>query len=521
MLRDVLEEIARAHGAARRRESGRAAEDLLAWGRRYLPEHFTRPSSLMHRWLAARLAEMDRTRGIKVNLLGPRGGAKSTVATLAYPLRAAVEGREPYIWIVSDTRHQACAHLENLKSELVDNPRLAADYAHAAGRGPVWRSGSIVLRSGVTIDAFGTGQRIRGRRRRANRPTLIVCDDLENDSHSRSALARERSREWFHGTLLKAGTRRTNVINLATALHRDALAMRLHQTPGWTSKIFRAIQRWPDAMSLWQAWETTYTDLANRGYREAARRFYDEHRAQMDAGAVLLWPEEDDLYTLMCLRAESGRAAFEREKQNSPISPELCEWPESYFDEGVWFEGWPERLAAKVLALDPSKGSDARRGDYSAFVKLGVDRQGLLYVEAELARRSTPQIVAAGVELCRHFRPDAFGVEANQFQDLLGGAFEAEFLRQGLLGLRPWLLNNQVNKLVRIRRLGPYLAGRRVRFKSGSAGTRLLVDQLQEFPLADHDDGPDAMEMAVRLAAELLRGRANGDGLGKRLMIEV
>ena len=103
----------------------------------------------------------------------------------------------------------------------------------------------IVLRNGVTIEAFGTGQRIRGRRRRQHRPTLIVCDDLQNDGHTRSALQREHSRNWFHGTLMKAGTARTNVVNLATALHREALAMELHRTPGWTSRLFKSIVRWP------------------------------------------------------------------------------------------------------------------------------------------------------------------------------------------------------------------------------------------------------------------------------------
>ena len=36
--------------------------------------------------------------------------AKSTVATLCYVLRAALEGWEPYIWIVSDTSDQAARH---------------------------------------------------------------------------------------------------------------------------------------------------------------------------------------------------------------------------------------------------------------------------------------------------------------------------------------------------------------------------------------------------------------------------
>jgi predicted phage terminase large subunit-like protein len=63
-----------------------------------------------------------------------------------------------------------------------------------------------------------------------------------------------------------------------------------------------------------------------------------------------------------------------------------------------------------------------------------------------------------------------------------------------------------VNKLVRIRGLTPYLARGRIRFKGGSAGTQLLVEQLRDFPLADHDDGPDALEMAIQMASELLSG---------------
>ncbi len=521
VLKESCREFARRHGQARRLAAARVGPSkFLTWARRHLPQHFAKPPSRMHVWLASRLDAMAQTRGVKLNVLGPRGGAKSTLVTLAYVLRAAVEGWEPYVWIVSDTKPQAHAHLENLKTELADNAQLAAEYPAAAGRGPVWRGGAVQLNNGVRVEAFGTGQRIRGRRHRENRPTLIVCDDLENDGHIVSALQREHSRTWFHGTLLKAGTPRTNVVNLATALHREALAVQLHRTPGWTSRIFQAVVRWPDAMSLWEQWEGLYAAPENPDARRNARSFYEEHRDEMDAGAVVLWPEHEDLYTLMCMRAESGRGAFEREKQNSPIQPELCEWPESCFDETIWFTDWPADLVVKTLALDPSKGSDARRGDYSAYVLLGMDRRGVLYLEADLARRPTPQMVADGVELYRRFRPDAFGVEANQFQELLGSEFEAEFHRQGILGARPWLVDNRVNKQVRIRRLGPYLASRRLRFKAGSPSTSLLVEQLRTFPVGDHDDAPDAAEMALRLAAELLQQRTPSDGLGNRLRLE-
>ncbi len=512
--------LSRIAAALRRHESKHGSRELglLEWGREYLPRHFELPPSLLHRWIARQTKKMDQERGRRVNVIGPRGGAKSTVGTLAFVLRCAVQGTEPYIWIVSHTLHQARLHLDNVKMELLENRLLARDYPHASGKGREWLVQRIVLRNSVAIEAIGTGQSIRGRRHRAHRPTLIVCDDLETDDHAFSATRREMSREWFQGTLLKAGGPRTNVLHLATALHRDALALALHRAPGWHSAKFPAIRKWPRRLDLWQEWEACYRESGATTAREEAAAFFARHRTEMLEGAKALWPEYEDLYKLMCQRAEEGHLSFEREKQANPINPDLCEFPAEYFSEDLWFDAWPGDLQLKTMALDPSKGASGRRGDYSAFVLLGIDAHGLLYVEADQLRQPLAAIVDRGVELFCRFRPDAFAVEANQFQELLNDEFARAFQRSGVLGVRPWAIENHVAKGVRIRRLGPYLASRRLRFKAGSPGTRLLVEQLQDFPLGDHDDGPDALEMALRLAVEYTHDDAWDDGLGNRLL---
>jgi predicted phage terminase large subunit-like protein len=211
------------------------------------------------------------------------------------------------------------------------------------------------------------------------------------------------------------------------------------------------------------------------------------------------------LLDLMKLRATIGNAAFASEKQGNPINPEACEWPAEYFGgPGFWFDTWPEQITIKVLALDPSKGKDANHGDYSAFIKLGITPKQVMYVEADLQRRPTPQIVADGVELVKQFRPDGFAIEINQYQELLSAEFLNEGQRQNV-HLPIFGLDNMVNKQVRIR-LGPYLSQRKLRFKSRSPGTALLVEQMKDFPVGDHDDGPDALEMALRLIIELWNG---------------
>lgn len=522
----VVRLLRRIYRRARRKQAGTRRrhvddEPLLEWARVMLAEHFRLAPSAMHLWLADELDAMRLQRGTKLNLIGPRGSAKSTVATLAYVLRCAVEAAEPYVWIVSDTRHQACAHLENIKSELVENAMLAQRYPGSVGVGPVWRAGTIVLANRVMVEAFGTGQKLRGRRRRAHRPTLVVCDDLQNDAHVHSRLRREHCREWFHGALMQAGTPRTNFVHLATALHREGLALELDRTPGWQSRTFRAVERWPENEALWEAWRRIYCDAQRGDARDAARAFFEAHRAAMEAGAQVLWTELEDLYALRRLEVEVGRTAFAREKQSSPVNPERCEFPEEYFEGELWFDVWPTATRLRTLALDPSKGASDRVGDYSAFVLLAVDMAGVLHVQANLARRSTERIVEDGVALVAEFRPDALGVEANQFQELLAAEFQRALLERGLAQTPLWLLANHVDKSVRIRTLGPYLSRGRLRFKSGCASTRMLVEQLRDFPIADHDDGPDALEMAIRLASALEQGARQSDGLGDRIRLSV
>lgn len=185
--------------------------------------------------------------------------------------------------------------------------------------------------------------------------------------------------------------------------------------------------------------------------------------------------------------------------------PETGEFPFHWFDN-QWFEKWPLNPVVKTLVLDPSKGKDAKKGDYQSFIKLAVDQDDVLYVQADMKRRPIAQMVADGVDIYREFRPDAFGIEANAWQDLLQPDFAEEFSKQGVLAPEAWLINNSVNKQVRIRRIGGYLAHGRIRFKSDCPDTALLIDQLLDFPEGSHDDGPDALEMAIRLAEQLTNG---------------
>jgi predicted phage terminase large subunit-like protein len=509
LLRHYPEEARRAARAAGPRPT------LRAWTERYLSAYLYAPPSRFHHWLADELDALTGRRGSLLNVLAPRGSAKTTWSTLAYPLYCACEGLERYIVLTADTTAQARKYLADIRREVEDNAALRADYPFLADRSGAWREGRIELANGVALEAAGTGSKLRGSKFRQHRPTLIVVDDPQNIEHIISPLLRERSWTWLTKDVLNAGGPGTNFIVLGTALHRECIVYRLQTTPGWRSRLWRSLETLPERLDLWREWESLLHDYDRlQEQREAAARaFYEAHRAEMDRGTEgkVLWPERFPLYDLMLKRASIGAAAFASEQQNDPINPEACEWPAEYFDwPGVWFERWPERLVAKVITLDPSKGTDSKVGDYSAYVLAGLDQKAVLWVDADLARRPTPRMVADGIELYRRFGPQAFAVETNAYQELLAPEF-VQAARASKLPLPLYGINNFIAKPVRIRQIGPYLAQRQIRFKARSPGAAQLVQQLKDFPVGDHDDAPDALQMALVMLHWLLGRRYEGN----------
>lgn len=490
-----------------RKLSGRTARttDLVAWGRQALPHYFTKPSSLQHKWLGARLVIAAMDRGAKLDIEGPRGSAKSTYISTIYPLWAACEKLEEYVIIAADTSGQAQKYLEAIATELLNNPWLASKYPEACGEGTTWNKSCIVLRNGVRIEAVGSGKKIRGRRSAQRRPTCIIVDDAEGDDAAYSRVKRTRIRDWFTKAILNLGDENTNYFVGGTRVHAECLTSHLSTMGGWEHKMFKAIITWPERMDLWGEWENVFNALDDRSREQKARAFYDENQVDMDRGAKLLWPEHESLYLLMCKRATDGYSSFESEKQNNPIDPSKCEWGPDYFkNPDIYFDEWPEDMECKTSSLDASKGIQDETADFQAMIDIGL-KDGDVYIDSDLSRRPLDQMCCEYVARITLHGSDVAVCEDNQFQELLIDDLE----QAARLVNCPVPIDGMTNtqkKILRIRRLGPFITRQRLKFKRNSKGNAILIKQLSEFPHSDHDDGPDALEMAMRKAGELLAG---------------
>lgn len=220
-----------------------------------------------------------------------------------------------------------------------------------------------------------------------------------------------------------------------------------------------------------------------------------------------LWPERWPAEVLERRRKAAGHWWYSI-YQGRPRGSGLAEFPPEYFQgiiaqEDEWPEDWP---ILAVTYLDPSLGKNSRKGDYSALVWVGF-KNGLLWVDSSIERRPVPRMVREWVEFNRERKPALTGCESNAFQELLAPDYLEACDDIGYYGPEPQLVHNSISKGVRIRRLGKWLHSRLLRFRN-TVSNDLLIRQLKAFPDAtSHDDGPDALEGAIRL----LMSRIGGD----------
>lgn len=115
----------------------------------------------------------------------PRGGAKSTTAEMLAVILGGRQARR-YCWYISATQDQADKHVQAiadmLESDTVEYmfPGLGRRRVGKYGNSQGWRRERLSTACGFTVDALGLDTRLRGGRDRAQRPDLMILDDIDD-----------------------------------------------------------------------------------------------------------------------------------------------------------------------------------------------------------------------------------------------------------------------------------------------------------------------------------------------------
>lgn len=419
----------------------------------------------------------------------PRGEAKSTYLTQLGLLYAVCTNKTKFSVILMDAAPQASEMLEAVKAELDTNPRLAMDFPKSCGVGAVWQATTIVTKNNVKVRVGGTGKRIRGMRHGPYRPDLIFLDDLENDNNVTSKTQRDKLEKWINSAVLFLGPPdgRFRVIYVGTVLHYDAVINRMSKRVGWRSLTFRAIEEMPNNMHLWEEWENKIKTSKTAGIN-----FYIKNKKDMDAGAVISWDGVRNLYELMSERAFDFES-FNKDRQNEAISNDTAPFAGSILSWTVPSGDW-----IYFGAIDPSMGKTNKSNDPSAILIGGYNiKTGVLdVVEAIIAKTKPDMLIAQIISLQAKYRCASWAVETVAFQEF----FKNELVNRSAaanVAVPAYAIRPHTDKHLRILSIQPHIKNGLIRIH---ASLYTLIEQLNYYPEADHDDGPDALVMLWNLA---------------------
>ncbi|MEW6386811.1 MAG: phage terminase large subunit [Thermodesulfobacteriota bacterium] len=442
----------------------RAGADPLYFCRTYLPHYFSQAPAPFHYELV-NLLEERREVVTPVVAAAPREFAKTTVLAFGYVLHQICLGRRHFIILGSDSEDQASDLTSYIYVELLYNERLHQDFgvlvkAHRA-------VDDFVTTNDVRVKARGRGQRLRGLKHKQWRPDLVILDDLENDLNVRNPEIVKQILEWVQAAVYPAVGAGGNLLIIGTILKQRSALHHLLTCPEepychFERRIYRALQE--DGTSLWEA-------------RHPASKLKKQKQYM-------------------------GTAAFNREKMNEPA-------PESGLFQEEWVHYYhPDSLKDRDLLVvgffDPSLESGST-ADYKACVTVGLCPQEMVFyvLDAFIQKTTLEQTLRAIFNRHQEHRYRLFGVEDNLFQRLLIKEFDLMGRELGLvLPIRG--VTQRLAKETRVASLSPLLERGKIRFIRGHSDQELLVEQLLFFPSRTiHDDGPDALEGAVRLAQEV------------------
>ena len=497
-----------------KREQGRKSIGVFA--ELFFSHYIKHKTTKAHREIYELLQRIIEERGKKIAIAAPRGFGKSTLITLIYISYCLCYDLEKYIVIVSNTASQAEQILDNIKRELRGNGDLMAAFPEICNVGKVsrlvhWKKDSIVVGVDSQVMTFGSRQNVRGIRRGANRPGLIIADDLENAKNTFSVSSRENLRDFFEKSVIKSGDEKTNVIILGNTYHPFSLLgeyLKDDSNNSWTHLRYATIVKMPDNLDMWGLWGNIYnfkSDFEGGTGPKAAAQFYASHKEEMDRGAILLWPERYTLYYLMCLR-EDNEISFMSEMQNEPIDHRLAIFKTDefhYWDaNGRTIDEHIKSIGANIefyAGCDLALGKSLERGDYSAIVILAKDKEtGTLYIlKADVKRRPIEELVDDILSYCTKYKFTKFGVESNGFQVIVTNHLKrrAEELR---LNIPFEEVISKGDKVSRIQALKLYTKNGTIQFNNRD---KELLEECRYFPKCKFDDALDALEMAVSLAA--------------------
>lgn len=127
-----------------------------------------------------------------------------------------------FVLLTSQTQPQVKQIYDNIKDELESNELLINDFGPFVAE--PWNSRTLrVLNYNAQILPVSLGSEIRGIRKRADRPDLVIIDDVDSLSSTRSEDRRNKTINWFDRDIRQIGEKNSSFVIIGNLLHKQCL----------------------------------------------------------------------------------------------------------------------------------------------------------------------------------------------------------------------------------------------------------------------------------------------------------
>lgn len=419
------------------------------------------------------------------NVVIPRGFSKTTICGNVVPIYCQVYRLKRFILYVSAAERHSWDQLDAVKREYDTNAKLVAIYGSLVpppGSNARWAADQFQLANGCVMVARGRNGAVRGLKVGDTRPDLVIVDDLEDKESVKTPESRQKTNQFWIADLkpvINQFDPDAGFFFLGTKLHNDALLMVHRRDPDFTSVVldaeFKSGEMLWDVMMSKAKLERAKLAASNAGELQS---FYMEYLPNWDM------PEEGKLFR---------RSQFKH--------------------------GMPEDLTAYrfAIACDPAISSKKKADDAVIFVAGMGPRGQICLVDCWYKHGATPRdIVDNFMRMAKQWKCQIGGIEANAYQAALVHLVVEEMHRPGnAYYFEVKAVTHTTKKEERIKGvLQPrYAAG----YITHARPFPKLEYQLEEFPMADHDDHPDCAAQAVALL-DPYAAAAAGEDLAKDTM---
>jgi len=444
-------------------------EDMLLFGRMVMPNMFSSESPPFHYSLTESLLDKDEK---QINVIAPRGHAKSSVVAGIYPLfHLMFDKGIKVIVLVSRTQSHATKLLGTIKDVLDYSQEFRYFFGYWGMQSArKWTNTEIELKDGSVIICKGTGQQIRGIKHGNQRPTLLILDDPEDENNTKTSEAMEYNLRW----LLQSGVPSLDPLTgricvIGTPQHERCMVETLKDMKGWKTLEFR-----PDLekkIALWdEVWPVDKL-IQKKEELESINRlsvFYREYLCQIVGDEDNLFRKDDiQYYDGYIEQDEAGLSTLVLTNLNG--------------------EEVNERRPVNIFTgVDPAS-STKKTADYSVIFNIAIDDENNRFVLPYYRKRATPLNLAdAIIRNFKHYNSTKTRIESVGYQEMLRQYIKEESEKQGLFipGLEI-KENPRTRKSYRLESLQPLFANKRVFIKKDM---QALQDELLLYPRGKHDD---------------------------------